>query len=273
MSSIRNFEQLSQLKAGSRKCIDINDQLSNETINFSQLQQSLEMPKKQNIIVEKPMNKYFSFVNKIYETRVFKRSSKSLDNSETLLKSSSSTVSSLLSDLSCLEQCSSNDSGCFTRSSGLSTTDSTDDINELDEVNEVNEVEVKKMKSLCHEIFGKIKTNQSLKPQISVQTVDLNGKRQRRKKTTSTAKILTILFDYEDLDNFNSIKFSVVKGETVHLIREYNEKYYLVAKTLNGTLGYLPKDYTIDLKEIKRKLRNNLKKQAMPNFNVKLTQL
>ena len=249
----RNFEQLLKLKARSRQPIDIQSQGG---INFKSINSHSDERSKKNFVENeekevKPLIRYFSFVNKLYEaplSSLYKRETKSLDSANEILKASTSTVSSLKSDYS-------NDSGCCTRSSvdNQSTSEHENSFTMNEDI--IDSQEVNKMKTICQQLFSK--TAQQQNP-------------IKRKKNT---KLLTILFDYVDSNNFNSTRFSVSKGESVYLIRELNEKFYLVLKANTGTLGYIPKDYTIDLKEIKRKLKNNLKKQATKNFNTKLTQL
>ncbi len=249
---VRNFEQLVNLKARSRQPIDI--QSPQGGLNFKLISNNNVIEKdNEEELVKKPMVKYFSFVNKLYEApmSLYKRETKSLDSANQIITNSTSTIISSV----CSEQ-NSIDSGCCTRSS-TDIQSVSENENEKSFSNEIiDNNEIIKIKNLCQQIFLKNSTQQ----QHNI----------KRKKNT---KVLTILFDYEDLKNFNSAKFSVSKGESVYLIREFNEKYYLVLKVNNGTLGYIPKDYTIDLKEIKRKLKYNLKKQMMPNFNTKLTQL
>ena len=256
MNCIRNFQELSKLKARSRLPIDIHDLQSQSAINFSSINNPL---KEQPQLKEEPLVKYFSFVNKLYDRpKILKRETRSLEPISDLLKSSSS--------ISNAEQyctsVSSDDSGCFTRSSVLSsysTSPSSSDETDFNEISfeKLDEQEIMRMKSVCHQLFSK------------QRSLDWAMQNQQQVKPKKRTKILTILFDFEDNNNLNSKKFSVSRGETVFLIREFNEKYYLVLKVNNGTLGYIPKDYTIDLKEIKRKL----KKQSLQNFNTKLTQL
>jgi hypothetical protein len=88
------------------------------------------------------------------------------------------------------------------------------------------------------------------------------------------ARILTVLFDYESnkpsVNNANCAGFSVKKGETVKVIRDYDAKFYLVA-TQEGKIGFIPKDYTVDLKELKLRLKQNLKENKyMSNSNFNL---
>jgi hypothetical protein len=64
-------------------------------------------------------------------------------------------------------------------------------------------------------------------------------------------KVLTILFDYV------SNGFQVKKNETVKVIRDYDENLYLVASTSNGAIGFIPKEYTVDLEEIKHRVAQN----------------
>ena len=101
-----------------------------------------------------------------------------------------------------------------------------------------------------------------------------NFSSQTSLKAAAKARVLTVLFDYESnkpsVNNANSAGFSVKKGETVKVIRDYDEKFYLVA-TQEGKIGFIPKDYTVDLKELKLRLKQNLKENKyMSNSNFNL---
>lgn len=64
-------------------------------------------------------------------------------------------------------------------------------------------------------------------------------------------KVLTILFDYV------SNGFKVKKNDIVKIIRDYDENLYLVAVISNGAIGFIPKEYTVDLEEIKQRVAQN----------------
>ena len=81
----------------------------------------------------------------------------------------------------------------------------------------------------------------------------------KRKKT----RTLTVLFDYEtESKTYNDclIKchFSVKKGEQVKVIRDYDEKFYLVATCLDNRIGFIPKEYTVDLNELKQRYKDSI---------------
>lgn len=291
---VTDFKQLIKLKARSRAPININDDVSKETINFS----SFSDDNKQHIVdVNKSsfqanvnFKKSFSFVSKIYEKRFMQiecqqerltisttTSSSDLENSFLHEKSPSGSSSS-----SC------NDSG-YCRSSVISVNTQVSEKDEYSDDNDnqtqklsneqlITYEDVNKMKKICHQLYARFKSlkNVSKSELNATRSTNNDGKvnnNVKRKEKKTRTKVLTVLFDYEDDKNcmyqVPGVKFSVKQGEAVYLINEINEKYYLVSKVRDGKLGYIPKDYTIDLKEIKRKLKNNIKQQA----TVKLTQL
>lgn len=78
-----------------------------------------------------------------------------------------------------------------------------------------------------------------------------------------TKKILTVLFDYEtESKSYNEClvkcHFSVKKGEQVKVIRDYDEKFYLVATCLGNRIGFIPKEYTVDLNELKQRYKESI---------------
>lgn len=73
-------------------------------------------------------------------------------------------------------------------------------------------------------------------------------------------KILTVLFDYESKGKEilgNKVVFRVKKGDLVKVIRDYDKDFHLVAKCADNNIGFLPKDYTVDLVEVKNKVLKN----------------
>lgn len=73
-------------------------------------------------------------------------------------------------------------------------------------------------------------------------------------------KILTVLFDYESKGKEilgNKVVFSVKKGDLVKVLRDYDKDFHLVAKCSDNSIGFLPKDYTVDLVEVKNKVIKN----------------
>lgn len=54
----------------------------------------------------------------------------------------------------------------------------------------------------------------------------------------------------------------VRKGEQVKVIRDYDESYYLVAAISTGRIGFIPKDYTVDLKEIRNRVKQQQQQQS-----------
>jgi hypothetical protein len=80
-------------------------------------------------------------------------------------------------------------------------------------------------------------------------------------KNRKRPKILTCVFDYESYAtnplNFKEKKvvFRVLKGDNVKLIRDYDENFYLVSQLSTGQIGFVPKEFMIDMKELKQNLR------------------
>lgn len=103
--------------------------------------------------------------------------------------------------------------------------------------------------SLRASLFGdELSTSSS----SSSSTSRVTAKTARIKRT----KILTVLFDYESSPTFN-----VRKGQTVKVIRDYDDNFYLVACVESGKIGFIPKECTVDLKEIRNRFKSNLKHQ------------
>ena len=71
------------------------------------------------------------------------------------------------------------------------------------------------------------------------------------KPSDDRKKVLTILFDYA------SNGFQVRKMDNVKVIRDYDENLYLVACMSNGNIGFVPKEYTVDLTELKERINQN----------------
>ena len=79
--------------------------------------------------------------------------------------------------------------------------------------------------------------------ELNITSVQFNEEKRK--------KVLTILFDYV------SNGFQVKKNDTVKVIRDYDENLYLVAAISNGSIGFIPKEYTVDLDEIKHRVVQN----------------
>lgn len=310
---VTNFNQLHKLKARSRLPIDISESLgaSQSTINFSSYTQNeIASPKIEK--KESKTNKYFSFISKIYENNsrrsLNKASSSDIEEKSNLSSCSSAMIpssSSIASNTSNDQQSiASADSACCTgsiissnstqscsmRSSILSHNDELDDT--INSSAYPNPDDVQEMKKLCHKFLTKInaaKANRNLSNSLSStkstqQPIAEPEQQYNAKKSSRKRRVLTILFDYNapKLSSFVSSvaykstvssDFFVRQGETVHLIEDVNEKYYLVAKISDVSYGYVPKDYTIDLKEVKKKLKTNMRQSCSANFEVKLTHL
>lgn len=121
--------------------------------------------------------------------------------------------------------------------------------------------DVNKMKLKCHELFVKFKSFNNLNTLFKCSPTKLKRKFKQKQ--------LTILFDYCNISS--GYDFYVKQGEIVNLIREFNDKFYVVSKIIDGKFGIVPKDYTIDMKEIKYKVKLNAKR--LSEDNVKLTHL
>ena len=185
------------------------------------------------------------------------------------------------------------------------------------DTNKEDEEDIKmKIKTKCEKFYNKMKKTKSnfdLNKNESVDDACIKSNKNVNKKARHSAigtenhqtdilfnqskplnkkkeKILTVLFDY-NTDYLNGMKkrgFSLKKGETVKVIRDYDETYYLVATTNSGEIGFVPKEYTVDMKEIRHRYKKNLKQQKMQQpvndsyisdsnstnvFNLKLTRL
>jgi hypothetical protein len=125
------------------------------------------------------------------------------------------------------------------------------------------------MKSICEKLFTKSSPlNSNLNLSINrLSNVTEDGSEVHKPKRQ---KILTILFDYEtSCRNFNGTKnyFSLKKGQNVKVIRDYDEKFYLVATILDGRIGFVPKDYTVDLKEVEKRFNKKHVPALFPTDN------
>lgn len=106
----------------------------------------------------------------------------------------------------------------------------------------------------------------------------VNESKQRKAKgrhsidscNSKQTKILTVLFDYESKGKEilgNRVVFSVKKGQLVKVLRDYDRDFHLVAKCSDNSIGFLPKDHTVDLVEVKNKvLKNSLLIAENGNF-------
>jgi hypothetical protein len=122
---------------------------------------------------------------------------------------------------------------------------------------DTSDADVRYMKSLCKKLLSKQQA--------------LNTSATRLCATSKVNKLLTILFDYEDATE----SFQVKQGDNVELLEtimddaDVDGQYkYVVRKSLDGMIGSIPIDYTIDLNDIKQMVRFNMKKH-----HVKLTKL
>ncbi len=101
-------------------------------------------------------------------------------------------------------------------------------------------------------------------PETSIEHISLNRNNNNSNSkniNNSRKKTLTVLFDYEtESKTFNEKKcnFSVRKGEKVKVIRDYDEKFYLVATCVNNRIGFIPKEYTVDLNELKQRYKESI---------------
>ncbi|RNA27153.1 hypothetical protein BpHYR1_028974 [Brachionus plicatilis] len=100
-----------------------------------------------------------------------------------------------------------------------------------------------------------LKQNENSKPKIKSK-----GRHSIDSCQSRPVKILTVLFDYESRGKEilgNKVVFSVKKGQLVKVLRDYDKDFHLVAKCTDNSIGFLPKDYTVDLVEVKNKVLKN----------------
>lgn len=79
------------------------------------------------------------------------------------------------------------------------------------------------------------------------------------------AKTLTVLFDYET--ESKTSRFAVKKGDSVKVVRDYDEKFYLVATCLDNRIGFIPKEFTVDLNELKQRYKNSILSSSNSSFS------
>ncbi len=290
--TVTSFEQLQTLKAGSRAPVDIrnykneltkletkstihskrisDDEIISQLKALSRTTQS-EQKTKLFVPAHDPSlqnRKYFSFMTTNKQFNAITQNRRSMESSYmpkvkplrefdqmnmTNRLSSSSSASSTCSQVG-------SDSGCGSsiaaRSSILS------DCNEAAE----NEMYVTtRMKSLCEKILAK---NLSAKNTGLEKPVVNAEKSEEIPKKTQRSKLVTILFDYETISkSYSGVQsfFKVSKGEKVKVLRDY-ERDFLVATIPDGRVGFVPKDYTVDLKEVEKRFKSNLKQQCARSY-------
>jgi hypothetical protein len=229
--AITNFEELGKLKAGSRLPINIY-KCTSDTINFtSYIENNKNMTTTTTAI---QIHDTQSETNSTYYSYLNKLYT---NNSSLSINSVGSSVSSI-------------------SSSSISTTTTTNNSSDYD----TSDAEIKYMKSVCKKLLSK--------QQAAVRSTRTTTMRQ---SSTSNTKLLTILFDYEDATE----NFRVKQGDNVELLKAIlddddvdGQFKYVVRKSLDGSIGSIPIDYTIDLNDIKQMVRFNKKKN-----HVKLTKL
>ncbi|CAF0893893.1 unnamed protein product [Brachionus calyciflorus] len=144
-------------------------------------------------------------------------------------------------------------------SSGYSSTSSSPSTsqNYTDELFEIN---TDRMKTLCEKVIVKQKSMRKSIGTIETEKTKTKGRHSIgicQENTNKNSKYLTVLFDYEShgKEVLNSkVVFSVKKGELVKVLRDYDDNFHLVAKCSDNKIGFLPKDYTVDLVEVKNKV-------------------
>lgn len=119
------------------------------------------------------------------------------------------------------------------------------------------------VKNLCGKIFAKNEvTKNSRRSSQSREHLDQSvGSLCSPKKSN---KYVTILFDYETTcRSFSGVqsKFAVSKGQRVKVLRNY-ERDFLVATEVDSQIGFVPKDYTVDLKEVEERFKLNCQKSV-----------
>ena len=119
------------------------------------------------------------------------------------------------------------------------------------------------VKSLCGKIFTRNDTSKNSQRSSPSCEKDQSVSRVCGKKST---KFVTILFDYETTcRSFNGVqsKFCVKKGQRAKVLRDY-ERDLLVATETDSQIGFVPKDYTVDLKEVEERFKLNCQKSFQP---------
>jgi hypothetical protein len=263
---ITSFDQLVTIQPRSRKPIDIKDF---KDFNLTPRRQT-DSSTHSNINTNR---KYFSFFGNL--------------NNETKKLSSSNTDSSCKSsnDTTTL------DSNSLFSPSSSSSSSSASSLN----ATYINDISIVTSPS----------NDPMTQEQDEITCRNLCNKLYRNSVAKNNYKILTIIFDYQEpvmsSSNLkNNKKFNVLKGQNVKVICDYDENYYLVAKmrdtnnneneefNSHNQIGFIPKEYTIDLNEIKQKAlqmnssnyfsnRHSLSCQNrinnMKKLNLKLTKL
>lgn len=251
---VTTFDELQSLKPRSRMPIDIQS-LKNELnkqqkakLNYSQsTTRSFNYNMQAKVITTQgspEQRKYFSFMTTNKQITNLTQTRRSLNTTEytenKIIKlnnrySSSSSSSSTISTNTEL------DSGCGSSITTRSSIHS--DANEF----------LKKLNIKTIETAKDLHQKSPVKNQVDVI--------QKKPRT----KFITVLFDYETTcRSFNGSvsQFSVKKGERVKIIREY-ERDFLIATITGGRIGFVPKDYTVDLKEVEKRFKTNLKHQKV----------
>ena len=239
---ITTFEELSHLKARSRLPIDIKSvplSLLNKRSDSILLNDLNESSSASNILLKS--RKYFSFMTTNKQFIDLKRND---HNNELKLKIINN---QLVNDLNEITETTNSKQlkHCFSSSSSTTSSSSSSSSTDYDYANLI-------LDSGCGSSISTLDNSSSTNI-----TTNNNENLLIKKKT----KILTVLFDYEtESKNFNEklIKFQVKKGQTVKVIRDYDDKYYLVATCSDNRIGFIPKEYIVDLNELKQRYKDSI---------------
>jgi hypothetical protein len=239
---ITTFEELSHLKARSRLPIDIKSvplSLLNKRSDSILLNDLSESSSASNILLKS--RKYFSFMTTNKQFIDLKRND---HNNELKLKIINN---QLVNDLNEITETTNSKQlkHCFSSSSSTTSSSSSSSSTDYDYANLI-------LDSGCGSSISTLDNSSSTNI-----TTNNNENLLIKKKT----KILTVLFDYEtESKNFNEklIKFQVKKGQTVKVIRDYDDKYYLVATCSDNRIGFIPKEYIVDLNELKQRYKDSI---------------
>jgi hypothetical protein len=247
---ITTFEELSHLKARSRLPIDIKSVplslLNKRSDSILLLNDLNESSSASNILLKS--RKYFSFMTTNKQFIDLKRND---HNNELKLKIINN---QLVNDLNEITETTTNSKQlkhCFSSSSSTTSSSSSSSSTDYDYANLI-------LDSGCGSSISTLDNSSSTNITSTTTTTTNNNENLLIKKKT---KILTVLFDYEtESKNFNEklIKFQVKKGQTVKVIRDYDDKYYLVATCSDNRIGFIPKEYIVDLNELKQRYKDSI---------------
>lgn len=239
---VTTFNELQSLKPRSRMPIDIQS-LKNELRQDPGLNYSKSTTRSYNITTKTSpeQRKYFSFMTTNKQITNLTETRRSLNTSE----------------IKHFEQYTENSIKLNNRYSSTSSSSTTSSNTDVDSGCGSSIINTNKYFQKTNSLEESTETKRPLAKNID-KSLDIIQKKPR-------AKYITILFDYETTcRSFNGSvsRFSVKKGERVRIMREY-ERDFLIATIAEGRVGFVPKDYTVDLKEVEKRFKLNLKQQRV----------